>query len=328
MRIGVVGPPSADMFAHNVLVTLRSMGHDAVALGASRPRVGPRPVAVLAEVALHSPAVDRAYQRRMVDQARRRQLDLVITVESTLQPDTVAALQQGGARVVLWFPDHLANLDRQLMFVSPYDAVFFKDPLLVERLRALLDLPVHYLPEACNPMWHRPTAKEEAEPFLVIAGNVYPSRLSLLVRLHRAGVPLRLYGATSGTSAKWLARSPVARCHTGEVIVTERKAAVYRQAAGVLNNLHPSELAGVNCRLFEAAGSGAAVLCESRPALPELFEPGREVLAFSSFDELVDQARRLLDDHDLGTKLGDAAAARAHADHTYERRLERLLSVL
>ena len=96
----------------------------------------------------------------------------------------------------------------------------------------------------------------------------------------------------------------------------------------VLNNLHPAEIHGVNARLFEAAGCGAAVLTEFRPSLPELFEIGTELLAFSDFDELVSQAERLLDDPSLGAKLGDAAALRAHENHTHQKRLAVILEKL
>ena len=51
---------------------------------------------------------------------------------------------------------------------------------------------------------------------------------------------------------------------------------------------------GVNVRLFEAAGCGAAVLTEFRSTVPKLFAVGKEVLAFHDFDDLVEQATRLL----------------------------------
>jgi spore maturation protein CgeB len=96
----------------------------------------------------------------------------------------------------------------------------------------------------------------------------------------------------------------------------------------VLNNLHPAEIYGVNARLFEAAGCGAAILTEFRPTLPDLFEIGTELLAFSNFDELLSQAERLLGDPGLGAKLGDAAALRARESHTYDKRLAVILECL
>lgn len=325
MRIGVIGPMGPDLFAENLVLTLRAMGHSCIPVGSASPRARFKGAAILADIALRSDTVERAYQSKLVDKVREEQIEIVITVESTLLPHTVGAMRRSGAKVALWFPDALANLDRQLMFLSPYDGVFLKDPLLVDRVRNLLGLPVHYLPEACNPMWHRPTPRDHVEPFLVIAGNMYPSRVVLLNRLVAAGVALRLYGASF---SQRIPSTELVDRHAGETITTHRKALVYRTAAGVLNNLHPSELTGVNCRLFEAAGSGAAVLCEKRPALADLFETDSEVLAFDTFDELVDQAKKLLHDPDYGTRLGDAASARAHSDHTYQIRLTTLLDSL
>jgi spore maturation protein CgeB len=92
--------------------------------------------------------------------------------------------------------------------------------------------------------------------------------------------------------------------------------------------MHPAEISGVNSRLFEAAGCGAAVLTEFRPTLPDLFEIDDEVLAFRDFDELIDQARRLLHEAGLSAKLGDAAAIRAHESHTHANRLPFILEKL
>ncbi len=211
------------------------------------------------------------------------------------------------------------------MLLAPYDAVFVKEPHLVDRLRAVLDLPLFYLPEACNPRWHRPLVAPGTEPYLVLAGNMYPSRILLLERLLACGIPLRLYG---GRFPRWIGQTPLRDVHAGRCVFGEEKARVFRSAAAVLNTMHPAEVNGVNARLFEAAGCGAAVLTEFRPTLPELFAVGDEILAFHDFDELVDQATRLLREGGLSAKLGDAAATRAHNSHTYEKRLQVILEKL
>ena len=49
------------------------------------------------------------------------------------------------------------------------------------------------------------------------------------------------------------------------------------------------------------------------------------MLAFRDFDDLVDQASRLLNEAGVTTRLGDAAARRAHRDHTYDLRVATIL---
>ena len=251
--------------------------------------------------------------------------EIVINLEERLMPGVVRQLRRSGIKVALWFPDAVLNMGRQLMLLAPYDAIFMKEPHVVNRLRAVCDLPLFYLPEACNPRRHRPLTAPGTEPSLVIAGSMYPSRIKLLERLLDHGIPLKLYGPRF---ARWVGDTPLRAVHAGHCVFGEEKAQVYRSAAAVLNNLHPAEINGVNARLFEAAGCGAAVLTEFRPTLPDLFSVGDEVLAFHDFDELLAQATRLLNEDGLSAKIGDAAAARAHESHTYEKRLTVVLEKL
>ena len=325
-RIGVIGPVGPDYFAENVGDALQRLGHVVTQLGPAHPRGRSRLVdraAGLARQAL--PRVDERAQDRIVRAALVSGCEIVINLDADLMPSVVTRLRSSGARVAFWFPDSVANLGRQLMLLAPYDAIFFKEPSLTDRLRAMLDLPVYYLPQACNPRWHRPVTSAATEPFLVIAGNMYPSRVRLLERLIAKGIPLRLYG---GGFPRWIGETGVRTAHTGRYIAREEKARVFRSAAGVLNTMHPSEMSGVNARLFEAAGCGAAVLTEFRPTVPDLFAVGEEVLAFHDFDDLVGQATRLLSEHDLTARLGDAAAQRAHRDHTYDLRVTAILEKL
>jgi spore maturation protein CgeB len=325
MRIGIVGSTWPDSFAVNIIDGLRAMGHDPVSLGSSCVTGRPSTSAVVSVVRNALPALDERAQRGIARAALEAECEIVINVEQRLMPSVVRQLQRNGTKVVLWFPDHLVNMGRQLMLLAPYDALFVKEPYLVSRLGTVLDLPLFYLPQACNPRWHRPLVAPGDERCLVIAGNMYPSRIRLLERLLAAGIPLRLYG---GKFPRWVGKTPLRDVHTGQYVSGAEKARVFRSAAGVLNTMHPAEIDGVNLRLFEAAGCGAAVLTEFRSTLPDLFAVGDEVLAFRDFDELVVQARRLLSEDGLGAKIGDAAAARAHQDHTYEKRLTILLEKL
>ncbi len=325
MRIGIVGPNSPDSFAANIIDALPAMGHTPVALGASYS-VGGHYASVIAMTIRNAlPALDERMQRRIARAALEAECEIVINLEQRLIPGVVRQLRRNRVKVALWFPDALVNMGRQFMLLAPYDAIFVKEPHLVDRLRAVLDLPLFYLPEACNPRSHRPLASPGTEPYLVLAGNMYPSRILLLERLLASGIPLRLYGARF---PRWVGQTPLREVHAGHPIFGEEKARVFRSAAAVLNTMHPSEIYGVNARIFEAAGCGAAVLTEFRPMLPDLFEVGDEVLAFHDFNTLISQATRLLSEGGLSAKLGDAAALRAHESHTYEKRLTVILEKL
>lgn len=325
MKIGVIGPAGLDSFGENIGDALQRIGHNVTQLGPASAHHRQRYLTRAASLARQGlTGLDERIQHRIARRALEAGCTAVINVDSHLMPSVVKRMRSNGVRVAFWFPDHVANLGRQLMLLADYDALFFKDPQLVERIRALLDLPVYYLPEACNPRWHRPLVTAGTEPYLVVPANTYPYRVRLLERLLAKGIPLKIYGADI---PRWIQDSPVRACHTGAVY-HEEKARIYRSAAGILSSMHPAEMAGANGRLFQAAGCGAAVLTEFRPAVPELFAIDHEVLAFRDFDELVEQATRLLNEPGLTARLGDAAARRAHRDHTYEVRLAKILEHL
>lgn len=337
MRVGVVGPVYPDSFAENIAAGLRAIGAAAHLLGSALPRPRNPPLARgVAAVYRASPALSRQAQRRIVERARDLELNLVITVQPVLHPAVVTALRAAGVKTCLWFPDSLANLDRHWVALTPFDAMFFKEPLLVRRMSDVLQLPVQLLPQACNPEWHRiPAGPAEAEStseehgdgpgHVVVAGNLYGTRVRLLSMLLDEGIPLRIYG---GKPAPQITDPRIRRAHTGIYVTRSDKARVFRAAVAVLNSMHPTEVEGVNSRLFEAAGCGAAVVTEHRAQVPELFTPESEVRCFRTFDELVGQLKRLLAEPGTGRALGDAAAERAHAEHTYPHRLTRLLEVV
>jgi spore maturation protein CgeB len=322
MRVGIIGPVWPDSFAANMIDGVRRMGHQPVELGSTYSFGGPYMSRGAAIARSTFPRLGERSQLRLARTAAASRCEVIISVEQGLMPAVVSRLRQNKIRVALWFPDSLLNMGRYLALLAQYDGLFMKEPHLVEKLRAMLGLPVYYLPEACNPQSHRPLVPAGTEPHIVIAGNMYPSRIRLLERLLAKGIPLKLYGPSF---PRWAGDTPLLRVHAGRCVFHEEKARVFRSAAGVLNNLHPAEVTGVNARLFEAAGCGAAVLAEFRPTLPELFASDDEVLAFGDFDELVDQATRLLNEAGLTARIGDAAAHRAHRDHTYERRLATIL---
>jgi hypothetical protein len=325
MKVAVIGPDMPDYFAENLLVSLRGMGHDAYSAGAVYPHTSASLFGrVATEIALKSVWADRRYQGRLVERVLAGRPDLVLTVESILSPETVARIRRV-APIALWFPDAISNLSRMLMFAAPYDLVLFKEPRIVERIRAMFDLPVHYLPEACNPTWHRPVYEGPSERVVVVAGNMYVTRVRLLERLYDDGIPLRLFGAGF---PRWYKSPKLESVHTGRYIVKEEKAREFRAASVVLNSLHPAEIDGVNCRLFEAAGCGAAVLSEDRTELKNLFDPHREVATFSRYEELLEKLRYLLDNPTEGRAMGDRASVRAHGEHTYAHRLDRIFELL
>lgn len=326
MRVGVIGPWHPDSLADNILSALPSLGVEGVGLGELFDPKGPALVREVASIGAGlTSGLQRRSQRASAKRAAESGCDVVINVQQHMQAATAEVIRASGSKLALWFPDAVSNIGRLSMFEAPYDVVFLKDSLFARRMRETYGVPAVYLPEACNPEWHRPEVPYGTEPYIVVVGNVYPTRGRLLRRLLADGIPLKIFGGRLPGSGEF---DDLQVVHAGRPVTGAEKARVFRSAAGVLNNLHPAEMSSVNCRLFEAAGSGGVVLCESRPDLADLYIPGEEVLAFSSYEELLSQARELITGPAWARRMADQAAARSVQEHTYQHRLRLMLEHL
>jgi hypothetical protein len=83
-----------------------------------------------------------------------------------------------------------------------------------------------------------------------------------------------------------------------------------------------------NARLYEATGMGALLITDWKPNLPELFEPGREVVAYRDARECAERLRYYLDHPAEAEAIARAGQARTLREHTYACRMRELLEIL
>jgi spore maturation protein CgeB len=271
---------------------------------------------------------ERSSERRLLRAAAELQPELVLVLlGSYLSPKTVAALRKiSRAPVVCWCQDQLSTMGRQYMLGARYDAVFVKDRYMQDLFaRMIRSTTFHYLPEACNPRVHRPlqlSAEDDAtyRCELMIAGTLYYYRQEILQEL--GGIDIKVWGRRPD----WLLDRLPGR-FMGREVRGDDKVRAAKAAAICLNTLHYAEVDGLNCRAFEIAGCGGFQLISDVPVLAEHFERGVELESYSSTDELRDKVRYYLDRPELARGIAERGRARAHRDHTYEKRLTEILRV-
>jgi spore maturation protein CgeB len=274
------------------------------------------------------PSLPRSHQKGVIRAMGAFQPNLVVFTSGDYAPQVIREIRRAsGAKLVAWYPDHLANLARQYLLASDLDAWFFKDRYMVETFRAKLGLNAHYLPEACCPAWHRRVQLSEADRCkygcdLCTASNMYYYRARLLEIFD--AYDLKIWG---NNYPRWL-DSPLRAHYPGIFVARDEKAKAFNAAKIVLNTMHYGEIGGVNKRLFEVTGCGGFLITDWRPVLPELFEPEREVVTFRSRQELKEKVDYYLAHPEERQEIADRGYARAHGEHTYEKRLGRMLEIV
>jgi spore maturation protein CgeB len=330
MRALVVGPQFADSFAQNVVVTLEAMGHTVACEDGTKTRHnGSRYFNALWRGVYQAiPALELSSFNRLVSRARELQPELVLVTHCLLPPQVVSMLKEScSAKVVCWFTDHAMNLHRQYLLACPYDSIFLKEPFLVRLLKEKLGVDAHYLPECCNPMWHKPAplTDEERATYscdLVAAGTLHYYRARMVERFD--DYDLKVWGHNAPA---WLQTSARGR-YMNHYVSCDEKAKAYSAAKILLNTMFYAEIEGLNCTLFEAAGCGAFQIADWKPSLQELFEPEREIVTFRTRQELKDKVDYYLAHPKERHKIANRAYVRAHREHTYEIRLRRMLGTL
>lgn len=123
-------------------------------------------------------------------------------------------------------------------------------------------------------------------------------------------------------------QSHVLNSHQGTVWGLEMYR-ILRSSKITLN--HHIDLAGSyanNMRLFETTGVGSLLITDWKKNLHEMFELGREVVAYRSPQECVEMIQYYLEHDDEREAIAHAGQQRTLQDHTYLQRMQELVGII
>lgn len=83
-----------------------------------------------------------------------------------------------------------------------------------------------------------------------------------------------------------------------------------------------------NSRLYEATGMGALLITDWKQNLHELFEPGKEVVAYHSPEECVELVQYYLEHEEEREAIALAGQQRTLREHTYDQRVRELVEIV
>jgi len=230
-------------------------------------------------------------------------------------------LLNGPARHGLWIYDEIRRMGYDLDDLDTYGpiATYSKHDQAMLRERGLD--PIHVL-NAYDPK--RSLRPALPQPEFTFVGARFDKRQQFLTRMAEHGLPIRAYGRDWSAHPidrlrTWRWTTPPVASHRD--IPLAEAWAVMRDCLGTVN-IHGDQ-DGFTMRTFEACGVGGVQLID-RPDVADLFEPEKEVLVFTTPEELIDQSRRVLADRTRMSALREAAAKRALAEHTFVHRARTL----
>ena len=247
------------------------------------------------------------FTRRELDVLRRRYL-VVGQVASPLPPDR---LVQGFHLVLTSLPHFVPRL-RALGVQTE----FFRlgvDPRVVDRVATTGVDP--------RDLDHRPYD-------VVFVGGVNPQvhakGTAMLTRLaERRPVDVWGYGADALPNG-----SPLLERYHGEAWGRDMYRALAGARVAINRHIDVAEGHANNMRLFEATAMGAMLLTDAGKGLEDIFEPGREVLTYTSPDDLVEKIEHILAHDDERRAIAAAGQQRTLTDHSFARRMDELVEIL
>src|SRR6185437_9436706 len=321
---------TADFMSHH----LRAAGHEAIDVHANNR---PLQEAWMAESVARFPALRRLLRRGPVVLAadEPRFYDILAAQIAAFRPsvvynhdiagipaDRLAALKPPGCALV----GQIASpLDPDIGW-RHYDLVVSSLPNYVASFRQR-GITTAYLPLAFESRVLerlRPSRRDIPLSFVGSVTAAHRDRMTFLERMC-AESPVEVWG---DGAAALPAGSAIRRRHRGAAWGEAMYGLLARSQITLNKHINISEGYANNMRLFEATGVGACLLTDWKENLGELFEVGREVLAYRSAEECLDLARRYARDEAGRERIAAAGTARCLRDHTYERRMAQLAGIL
>lgn len=137
--------------------------------------------------------------------------------------------------------------------------------------------------------------------------------------------PIQFFGYGSNTLDR---NSPILPRHNGEVWGVQMYRTLARSRITLNRHVDVAENNANNMRLFEATGVGSLLITDRKDNLQDLFEIGKEVVAYSSKEEAAELINYYIAHPVEAKAIAQAGQKRTLSEHTYVQRMVELLPIL
>lgn len=295
--------------------------------------------------AIDSITSDEAHREQLRDMLVNYISETVVARVVEFKPDLVFSLAQAPLNIssliklkdnkiptAFWFVEDYKLLKYWKEIAPLYDYFFaIQKGEFFEELKEIGVQHYSYLPLAASPEVHRELSLTEKEYTIYgsdisFVGAGYKNRRKFFEGL--IDLDFKIWGN------EWDLNTILGRFiqRNGERIDTDEIVKIFN-ATKININLHSSPyLEGinpygdfVNPRTFEIAACGGFQLVDYRSELPELFEPGKEVVCISNIYDLRQKIKYYLNNPVEREKIALAGKERVLREHTYEHRMKSML---
>jgi len=199
------------------------------------------------------------------------------------------------------------------------DLVITNTPTRVANYKSLGINNVIHAPYAANTSVFHPV-KGQKKYDVTMIGAAHPDRVEIVRELIDSEIPIQVFGAGWGNY-------PDLKSHWGGFLSTSQMVDVIATSKIVINpGLTIGGLPQVKGRIFETAACRTFQITQHIPDLDVYYDPEIELETYKSTAEMKSKIRRYLDDDQLRESIADSAYQRTLKEHTWDSRLDLILS--
>lgn len=206
--------------------------------------------------------------------------------------------------------------------VSIFEHIFTNDPVHSKKwlkLGARASTAIPY--SGIDVEFHNQVAvKKDIQ--LIFIGSLFKERQELFVRLIQRGLPLDIYGLIPKKLGLYNQLKPF---YKGEAWGT-KMVNLFSRAKIALNLLPTHMPVGGNLRTFEIPATKALQVTDRCPK--EWYKPGKEIIIYASFNDLVKQLRYYLSHDKEREDIARNAYIRTLRSYTYEKRFKQMINIV
>lgn len=210
--------------------------------------------------------------------------------------------------------------------VKGLDIIFSSFPHFVEQFRKM-GITSYYQPLAFDPRVLDKIKSDDKRLGATFVGVVSKSHGKGTEFLEKVSsmMPMDVWGYGVETLDP---DSPLRKAHHGEAWGLDMFSLLGQSKVTINRHIDVAENNANNMRLFEATGCGALLITDYKDNLEDLFEIGREVVAYRTPEECAVLTKYYLDHPDEAEQIAKAGQERTLKDHTYTKRMQQTAEIL